>query len=62
MGWVERSHGLLAGRLHAVRAIALDDDRAGGIAIVLASYMFLGDRFGAPDRTPGIEQPAPKTN
>jgi hypothetical protein len=52
----------LPGRLHAVRAIALYDDRAAGIAIVLASYMFFGDRFGAPDRTPGIEQPPPKTN
>jgi hypothetical protein len=34
----------------------------GALAIVLAGYMFFGDRFSAPDRTPGIEQPAPKTN
>lgn len=25
MGWIERDHGLLAGRQHAIRAIALDD-------------------------------------
>ena len=34
----------------------------GALAIFLAGYMLLGDRFSAPDRTPGIEQPAPKTN
>ena len=34
----------------------------GALAIFLAGYILFGDRFIAPDRTPGIEQPVPKTN
>ena len=40
MGWIETAHGLVPGRLHAVRAIALDDrDPWGHIALGYCSMM-----------------------
>ena len=40
MGWIERAHGLVPGRQHAVRAIALDDrDPWGHIALGYCAMM-----------------------